>query len=190
MGYHGVADVTRYIDISTTLLAQLGQKLYAHANIPIDPTHDPETSESLIDFLQRILPRHSYFIFSQPPAVLEHIFMFILAAFRGRDQLPKLVAADFLSALLCLSDLPADQQQTVHSALEHLGPLVAGAVVFNISGNAARSELDKVCDPLRKLVVRHLQAKNWLQGALFSENFSSDRVKDNEKTAFLQKIIK
>ena len=157
---------------------------------PTDPTHDPETSESLIDFLQRILPRHSYLIFSQPSEILSHIFHFILAAFRGRDQLPKLVAADFLSALLCLSDLPADQQQTVQSALEHLGPLIAGNIVYNISGNAARSELDKVCDPLRKLVVRHSAAKTWLQGALFSDNFGSDRVKDSEKTAFLQKTIK
>ena len=68
--------------------------------------------------------------------------------------------------------------------------MIAAAVVYNISGNAARSELDKVCDPLRKLVVRHLAAKSWLQSALFSDNFASDRVKDAEKTAFLQKIIK
>lgn len=91
--------------------------------------------------------------------------------------------------MLCLSDLLADQQNTVQAALEHLGPLISNAIIFNISGNAARSELDKVCDPLRKLVVRHSAAKAWLQGALFSENFSSDRLKDNEKTAFLQKII-
>lgn len=68
--------------------------------------------------------------------------------------------------------------------------MIAAAMVFNISGNAARSELDKVCDPLRKLVVRHPAAKSWIQGALFSDNFASDRVKDTEKTAFLQKLIK
>lgn len=68
--------------------------------------------------------------------------------------------------------------------------MIAAAMVYNISGNAARSELDKVCDPLRKLVVRHLAAKSWIQAALFSDNFASDRVKDTEKTAFLQKLVK
>lgn len=64
--------------------------------IHTDPLNDPETAEAVIDFFYRILPKHSYLIFDQPPSVLEHIFMFILGAFRGRDPLPKLVAANFL----------------------------------------------------------------------------------------------
>lgn len=65
-----------------------------------DPSNDPETAEAVTDFFYRILPKHSYLIFEQPAPIMEHIFMFILGAFRGRDQLPKLVAADFLVSLV------------------------------------------------------------------------------------------
>ncbi len=120
---------------------------------------------------------------------MEHIFLFILSAFRGKQPLPKNAAADFLASLLVLSDLSPHLQSTVQSTIQSLGPMLAESMVYNISGNAARSELDKVCDPLRKMVVRHPGSKGWLQGALFSQDFASDLVKDSEKTAFLQKII-
>ena len=81
-------------------------------------------------------------------------------------------------------------QITLDGALEHIGPLIADAVVYNISGSAARSELDKVCDPLKKLVVRSPSAMTWLQNSLFSASFGSELIKDNEKSIFLQKLMK
>ena len=94
------------------------------------------------------------------------------------------------SSLLSLSELEPAVQTAVDAALAQLGQPIADAIVFNISGNAARSEIDKVCDPLRKLVIRHPGAKVWLQNAMFGGNFSSDRIKDADKTMFLQKILK
>jgi len=94
------------------------------------------------------------------------------------------------SAFLCLSDLPEELQNSVQVVLEQLGPLIADALIYNISGNAARSELDKICDPLKKLVVRHMAAKAWLRNALFSESFTSGKVSENDKNVFFQKIMK
>ena len=51
--------------------------------------------------------------------------------------------------------------------MAHLGPLIAASLVRNIGGHAARSELDKLCEPLKKLVGSHPGAMGWLQGALF-----------------------
>jgi hypothetical protein len=72
----------------------------------------------------------------------------------------------------------------------HLGPLLAQVLVHNIGGNAARSELDKISEPIKKLVVRHLHSKNWFEAALMSQNFPSDKVTIKDKQIFLQKIIK
>lgn len=74
--------------------------------------------------------------------------------------------------------------------LEQLGPLIANALIYNISGNAARSELDKICDPLKKLIIRHVAAKAWLRNALSSESFTSNKVSENDKNVFFQKIMK
>lgn len=94
------------------------------------------------------------------------------------------------STLLSLSDLDPEVQATADAAVQHIGQFIADAIIFNISGNAARSEVDKVCDPLKKLVIRHPGAKIWLQKAMSSSNFGSDRIKDVDKTMFLQKILR
>lgn len=73
--------------------------------------------------------------------------------------------------------------------MEHLGQALAEALIYNISGNAARSELDKVSDPLKKLVVRHIQAKTWLEAALIEKNLPGEKVDEADRRLFLQKII-
>lgn len=81
-------------------------------------------------------------------------------------------------------------QGSIDAALQHLGPLLAQALIYNIGGNAARSDLDKLSEPLKKLVVRQVQAKSWLEAALLGDNFPSNKVTDKEKMTFLQKVVK
>ncbi len=71
----------------------------------------------------------------------------------------------------------------------HLGPLIAQTLVYNIGGNAARSEIDKLSDPLKKLVTQQVRAQSWLEQALFSEAFPSAQVSPEEKVAFLKKVV-
>ena len=91
---------------------------------------------------------------------------------------------------MALKNQAQQLQASVDSTLQHLGPLLAGAIIYNIGGNAARSELDKLSEPLKKLVVSQVSSKSWLQAALFADNFPSDKVLAGEKSVFLQKIIK
>jgi hypothetical protein len=81
-------------------------------------------------------------------------------------------------------------QDTITNALQHLGPLFAKALIYNISGNAARSELDKLSEPLRKLVVAGVRSKSWLDAALRDDTFESDKVTMKDKSVFLQKVVK
>lgn len=73
--------------------------------------------------------------------------------------------------------------------LQNFGPLLAEALIYNIGGNAARSELDKLSEPLKKFVVSQVRSKSWLEAALQGVNFPSDKVSDAEKRVFLQKIM-
>lgn len=78
----------------------------------------------------------------------------------------------------------------MNSVVNHFGPLLAQALVHNVGGNAARSELDKISDPVKKLVARQVRAKSWLEAALADNSFPGDKVTDSDKKVFLQKLIK
>jgi hypothetical protein len=62
--------------------------------------------------------------------------------------------------------------------------------MHNIGGQASRSELDKLSDPVKKLVVQHAHAKQWLEVALNDPSFPSDKVSRDDKALFLKKIIR
>ena len=81
-------------------------------------------------------------------------------------------------------------QSAIDSALQHLGPILANAIVFNIGGNASRSELEKLADPIKKMVVSRRESKSWFEAALNADSFPSDKVTAADKAIFLQKIIK
>ena len=62
--------------------------------------------------------------------------------------------------------------------------------MYNIGGNASRSELDKISEPLRKLVVAQVRSKSWLDAALRGDAFDTDKVTMKDKLVFLQKVMK
>lgn len=75
-------------------------------------------------------------------------------------------------------------------AMVEMGPRVTLSLIRNIGGNASRSELDKLIEPLKKLVSTHSSAQGWIEAALFHPNFPSKNVSDKEKLAFMRKVIR
>lgn len=71
-----------------------------------------------------------------------------------------------------------------------LGPLLSRTLARNLGGNASRSELDKLSEPLKKLVYRYPMAKSWLEAGLTHETFPSTKVTPQDKSMFLKKIIR
>ncbi len=69
-------------------------------------------------------------------------------------------------------------------------PLVTQALIRNIGGNASRSELDKLSEPLKKLIVQRVQAQAWLERALGDPSFPSSMVSVEEKALFVKKLIR
>lgn len=74
--------------------------------------------------------------------------------------------------------------------METLGPLLSQTLARNIGGNASRSELDKLSEPLKKLVSRYPMAKSWLESALAHPSFPSAKVTPGDKSLFVKKILR
>lgn len=87
-------------------------------------------------------------------------------------------------------NLPNEIQSMVDSVMKEYGPQLGHALIFSIGGEAARSELDFLAEPLKKLVSSQPRAKMWLMDALSSDAFPSQKVTDVEKRVWLQKIIR
>jgi hypothetical protein len=83
--------------------------------------------------------------------------------------------------------------------MSHLGPLLAQSLIRNIGGHAARRELDKLSEPLKKLVVLRPEAGGWLERALLDEGAGvgvggggfpgGERVGREGRGVFLRRIL-
>jgi hypothetical protein len=80
--------------------------------------------------------------------------------------------------------------RNIQNVMHEYGPQLSFALVMNIGGVAARSDLDILAEPLKKMVHAQAKAKEWLSFALASEAFPSQKVTAIEKRIWLQKVIK
>jgi translation initiation factor 2B subunit (eIF-2B alpha/beta/delta family) len=78
--------------------------------------------------------------------------------------------------------------------LQHLvtstGPALTRSIIFNIGGNASRSELDKITEPLKKLIANQARAKAWIEQALADASFPGMRISTQDKSMFVKRIIR
>lgn len=79
---------------------------------------------------------------------------------------------------------------STHAIMDVLGPRLAHILIQNIGGRCSRSEINSLCEPLKKFVVQTVHAQSWLESALMNSSFPSGLVSTQEKTTFLKKIIK
>ncbi len=59
----------------------------------------------------------------------------------------------------------------------------------NIGGRASRSDLDKLSEPLKKLIIQHVHASKWLEASLNDASFPSDKVSSEDKALFVKKLV-
>ena len=71
-----------------------------------------------------------------------------------------------------------------------LGPLLCESLARNIGGSASRSELDKLSEPLKKLVGSYPLAKDWLEAGFAHASFPSSKVTSEQKSLFVKKVIR
>jgi hypothetical protein len=146
----------------------------------IPDLYDPEAANSSIDFLTRLLPKYHSVLFaltSAPPSVgqssssrpvLQTILDFTLQSLQGSEPLPLRSASQFWVNVL---SLPTDPSETnpVQIAINEYLPSLCRVLVLQIAGRCARSDIEHLCDVLRKVIFRHQgQARLHLSRALSS----------------------
>ncbi|KAJ3532919.1 hypothetical protein NM208_g8220 [Fusarium decemcellulare] len=155
-----------------------------------NPETDPEVSQNGIEFVTRLLSKRPVILLRlEPQNAAEFFFLFALQVLDGKEPLPKASAAEFWAVFVGTKCDSQDLNDITQQAMHMLGPLLAQSLARNIGGNASRSELDKLSEPLKKLVVRYPMAKTWLESGLAHESFPSTRVTPEEKSLFVKKVI-
>ncbi|PBP17057.1 importin [Diplocarpon rosae] len=184
-------DIEEILDALLNWVSQLlhnlgGKSIFLFSNIFFNLTQNPEmipkshkpASTSCIGSSH--FPK-SFFDTNPPPRSN------ISSSLAGTEPLPKGSAADFWATFISLQS--PTLQPSIERAMEQIGPLLAQALIYNIGGHAARSELDKLSDPVKKLVVRQVHARTWFEGALMDASFPSKIVTEKDKRVFLTKIM-
>ncbi|KAG2416133.1 hypothetical protein HFD88_007325 [Aspergillus terreus] len=125
--------------------------------------YDPEVANGGIDFLTRLLPKYHEFLFSltgappasepagtQRPPVLQAILNFTLLALQGTEPLPLRSASQFWVGVM---NLPG-HVETIQSALQDSIPALCRILITQVAGRCARSDLEHLCEVLRKVVFK------------------------------------
>ena len=79
--------------------------------------------------------------------------------------------------------------ERVRMIVEEYSPALTHALICGIGGACARSEIDTLAQPIKRLIFRGGNAKTWLGRALISDSFPSQLVTQEDKQRFLQTII-
>ncbi|CAM1510299.1 Fc.00g006340.m01.CDS01 [Cosmosporella sp. VM-42] len=173
-------------DILTTMLLWVVGLLRQLPN----PESDPELSQNGIEFVSRLISkRPSILLQLETQDAAEFFFLFSLQVLDGKEPLPKASAAEFWANFISIRGDTSDLDATISQAMNMLGPLLAQSLARNLGGNASRSELDKLSEPLKKLVNRYPMARNWLESALTHPSFPSNKVTPGDKSLFLKKVF-
>ncbi|KAK2000503.1 hypothetical protein LX36DRAFT_654334 [Colletotrichum falcatum] len=155
-----------------------------------EPDSDTELAQNGIEFTNRLTSREPAVLFHPDCLSLaEFFFMYALRVLDGREPLPKAAAADFWATFMTMKPTDQGVRETIDHAITQLGPLLAQSIIRNIGGNASRSELDRLSEPLKKMVNHHAKARIWLEQALYDSSFTGQQLSGDEKALFLRKII-
>ncbi|KAL8692278.1 MAG: hypothetical protein Q9218_002671 [Villophora microphyllina] len=187
---HTRVQVTAVSAAATAFLLHLFQLI---ATMNYDPSNEPEIASSCIELASKYIPYHLH-VFLDPrcQGQVSQFIEFTIQSIRRQDIMPRRSAALFWSSFVQNRryEYPNNVSAMVDWVLEQFGPQVVQVIVHNISGEAARSELETLADPLRKIVVDQARAKQWIWDALFSSSFPSSKVSEADKRVWLQQVMK
>ncbi|EWC45619.1 hypothetical protein DRE_05180 [Drechslerella stenobrocha 248] len=162
-----------------------------------NPETDPELAHNILEYANRLLTKHLHLFLEVQEAVLARVLALSLASLVCKEQFPKKTSCTFWTNLITTAAAVAaagegqGQRMMVEMILQQTGETLAKNLVMAIGGGAARSELDNVTEPLKKMVFKQLQARKWLEQGMFSngEGFPSAKVTAEDKGMFLKKLF-
>lgn len=160
-----------------------------------EPSRDPGVAQSCIDVFQRMIGRYTNVLMDTAGngGMVAPILDFSLQALDGTDLMPKRAACSFWGRLIKPEDKPTDE--VVHNRLSQVvaayGPMLAQALMNQISGRGQRSELEQLCEPLKALLSTQPQSQPWIETALANKPALpaiSEHVSDSERSRFVAQL--
>lgn len=96
-----------------------------------NPQVDPEVSQGLIEFLNRLFSRYiDVLVWYQPRERIERLLMFVLNALQVRETLAKKAAATFWASFISFSDERPEVQASLNSLVNMCGPSLGEKLVW------------------------------------------------------------
>lgn len=96
-----------------------------------DPQSDPEVSQSVVDFMNRMLSRYvDILVHYQPSERVQMLFGFVLNALTVREPLVKKAAATFWATFVSLSDHRPEVQASIDAVVAMCGTALAEKLVW------------------------------------------------------------
>jgi len=156
------------------------------------PREDPMLAAASLELCNRLPHRYAHILFANAGTIT---LDFALSALTEPDALPKRWACELFSRLFMIKHSPPDAtagpmnlQARIDMFAAAYGPKFAHAMVLEIGGLAARSELDTLCEPLKTFLLHQSKATVWLQESLASAAFIKPTVTSNDKEVFVRQL--
>ncbi|KAF2205138.1 hypothetical protein GQ43DRAFT_363051 [Delitschia confertaspora ATCC 74209] len=131
------------------------------------PSNDPEISVGCIEVIQRFINNNAQVLTAESPGVLKDMFGFLIECVKSPDVLPKRAAAALWKDVFDLAgNARSPHQATGQEIVNHFGPDVTFALIYNICGEVEGSSLEHIITAFRKLVVGDRNAKTYINNAL------------------------
>jgi hypothetical protein len=167
---------------------------------------DHEFTHSSLDFFTHVLPKYGYFFSDKSLSkAWQVLFEFALLALENPDTLPRRSSAQFwvseaapspvCALLTCAfskaaifensSSLSHDASSNLAGCIQHYGARFAVTLLRLVGGGAARSELDVLCEPLKKLVAR----QGVLGAVLLRQAVMTEGGGDAKAKRFVEQVI-
>jgi hypothetical protein len=154
------------------------------------PRTDPEITVGCVEVIHKFILVRPKIFATQHPNVLKGMFDFSIECIKSPEVLPKRAAAALWKDIFELSGSTRSQfQSTGQDIVNHFGPAVVFALMYNVCGEVDFSSLEYIVAALRKVVTSDRNAKNYMNAALAGQALMI-RVKDDPNTeGIIRKFI-
>lgn len=154
------------------------------------PRNDPEVSVGCIELIQKFITTNAQILTAEHPDILKGIFDFSIECLKSPEVLPKRAAAQLWREIFELTGKTTNKDQsTGQDIVNHFGPAVTFALVYNVCGEVDQSSLEHIIIPLRKLIQSDRNARTYITNALADQPLIL-RIKEDPATGdILRKLI-
>lgn len=154
------------------------------------PSQDPGVAMACIDVLNRMMPRYCQVLFGRlNPAIID----FTLEGINGNNTFTKRSACDFWCKMIKpqTSTISNEVRERIKEIMSAYGPKFTCSIISQIGGNALRSDLEFICEPLKALLLHQPGVQGWLQQAILGETFPAvdANVGQQQRNLFFRQVI-